>query len=129
MDTKLNLSFEESDGHLIVRVSGEWIPDSVKLGIKDVAHAAQQRGFTRVLVDAQNLSAPQTGFYRFLAGEEAARRWRGLKVAILYPEELINKFAEDTAVNRGAVVMVLSDLDDALRWLMGSPTKPSTATE
>jgi hypothetical protein len=129
MDTKLDLSFKEGDGHLIVRVAGEGTPDSVKLAIKDIAHAAQQRGFTRVLVDARNLSAPKTGFYRFLAGEEIARVWRDLKAAILYPEELIDKFTENTAVNRGAVVIVLSDLDEALRWLMDSSTKPSTATE
>jgi len=40
-----------------------------------------------------------------------------LKVAVVYRAELINKFFENVAVNRGANLVVLSDRASALRGL------------
>ena len=48
--------------------------------------------------------------------------------SVLYPAELIDKFQENVAVNRGANIIVLSDVSEAINWLM-SLTKPSMATE
>ena len=122
MDSKLKLLFEEKDTHLLVVVSGQWLRDSIKQAISEVGDSARQRGFSKILIDARNLSAPKSDFERFLAGEEIALQWRGLKAAFLYPEERIKKFTENTAVNRGAVIIVLSDMDEALKWLTNNPT-------
>ena len=127
----LNLAFREADRYLLVQVEGEWTPEAMKKAIEEVAQAAEERGHDRVLVDIRNMSGPKIGFHRFLAGEHAARAWGPLhlKVAAVYKEELINKFTENVAVNRAANFIVLSDIDEAIEWLTGSPTKPSTATE
>jgi len=123
------VSFEEADGYLLVRFKGDWTPDGVRQAIEDVAKRAQDQGYTRILVDARKLSAPTTGFHRFLAGQDAAKIWgHPLKVAAVYPGELIDKFVETTAVNRGANLVVLSDVDAALSWLMESPANESNAT-
>ena len=119
---KLDLSFTEADGYLLVRVEGEWTPDAVQHGIEEIANAAQEIGNRCVLLDTRKLSAPKAGFHRFLAGQQIAEAFQGrFKIAVVSPAELIDKFAEHTAVNRGAQIKVLSDVDEALTWLMENP--------
>ena len=127
-DMKLDVSFEEADGYLLVRVMGKWTPDAVRQGIEDVAQGAQERGYTRILLDLRKLSAPKTEFARYLAGKHIAEVWSQLKVAAVSPANLINKFAENTAVNRGANLTVLFDFNEALAWLMRSATTESNPT-
>ena len=122
---KLDLAFREADGYLLVQVEGEWTPEAVQQGIEEVAQAAEERGHDRVLLDIRNMSGPKTDLHRFLAGEHAAKAWGHplrLKVAAVYKEELIDKFTENVAVNRGANIIVLSDIDEAIEWLTRDPT-------
>ena len=75
----------------------------------------------RLLLDAQevdftNLSTME----RYFLGEELAKviSYR-LAVAIVVPEEIITKFLETVATNRGANMFVVSDLKTAEAWLRG----------
>jgi hypothetical protein len=66
------------------------------------------------------MSAPASEFDRYLAGKAIAEiLGPPFKLAILYPAELINKFVEDTAVGRGADLLVSGDRREALQWLIG----------
>ena len=69
------------------------------------------------------------GSQRFIVEEKMARAWRGLKVAILVREGRINRFMENTAVNRGASILVAYDPDKALKWIMNSPADAQSAAE
>ena len=72
----------------------------------------------RILVDAFAVSPPDTEMQRFEFGEDLAKIFRlQFKVAILYKPEFTNRFAEDTAINRGARVRVFGDEAAALEWL------------
>ncbi len=95
---ELQISFKDADGYLIARLEGEWLPDVIRDMIADVAIEAEERGYTRILFDVRKVSAPKTDFHRFLAGEQIAHAFRGrFKIASVYPSELIDKFAENTA--------------------------------
>jgi hypothetical protein len=83
-----------------------------------ILREAVKSGDTRVLIDAYGVSAPKSDIDRFDAGATIAELFRGrIKLAILYPPAIINKLAEDTAVNRGADVLVVADERVALEWL------------
>jgi hypothetical protein len=61
---------------------------------------------------------------RFMAGEAIARLFPSpFKVVALRSDDLMDKFAENVAVNRSANAIVLSDIDEAVRWLTGASTQ------
>jgi hypothetical protein len=116
-----NLSFEDADGYLLIRYEGKWEPEAVHEAILRAVKEAETRGYNRSLWDIRGLSAPVTDLDRFLAGEQIAQTTGGkLRIAAVYPSEFINKFAENTAINRGAQFVVLPDFEAALKWLMHS---------
>lgn len=56
---------------------------------------------------------------RFFIAEKLASHIGGkLKLAIVWPEEHINKFAETVAVNRGGIINVVDTIDAAKKWLL-----------
>jgi hypothetical protein len=62
---------------------------------------------------------------RFYSGKDIADILRPpLKVAAFAKEELINHFAENVAINRGAIFAVFTDEDAALRWLLAESNEP-----
>ena len=98
----LDVSVEEADGYLLVRAAGEWTSDAVTQEIHRIVSVVEKRQYSRVLVDARGLSAPRTDLDRFLMGKDVAAFFApNTKVASVYPREFINKFGENTAVNRG----------------------------
>ncbi|MBN2390526.1 MAG: STAS/SEC14 domain-containing protein [Anaerolineae bacterium] len=114
----MDFSVEDADGYLMVRVQGEWTADEFGQVMREAANIAQQRGFTRILGDARELAAPKTEFARFQAGQQAVKYFGfDFKVAVVYAEEFINKFAENVAVNRGVNLRIYSSLDEAVSWL------------
>ena len=115
---RLELLFDQADGYLLARVQGKWTTDNVKRAIEEVSAEIRKSGYARLLVDARELSAPQHEYDRFLAGVHIANALRGIDIAVLYPAELINKFVENVASNRGARLLVGSELDEALEWLL-----------
>lgn len=116
----LQWSYEETDGYLHVRAAGDWTTEDVRRAIDDIAKTVQAKGHARILVDMRDMSPPASEFERYLAGEHVAEVWGPLniKVAAVWRQDLITKFVENVAVNRGANLAVLSDLNEATRWLM-----------
>jgi hypothetical protein len=70
---KLDISFKECDGYLLVHVKGKWTVYAVSEGIEDVFKKAQELGHTRILLDIRELSAPQTDLHRFFAGKKKSK--------------------------------------------------------
>ena len=67
-------------------------------------------------VDFTNLSTME----RYFIGEEIANIVsHKLSVAVVAPEEMITKLLERVATNRGANMLVVSDLKTAEVWLRG----------
>jgi hypothetical protein len=56
-------------------------------------------------------------FDKFFLGKQGAELFRGVRIAFVMDEEVYDGFAKIVAQNRGAIVGVFFDLDDALEWL------------
>ena len=84
--------------------------------------AAEDAGLDRILIDFREMSPPARQLDRFLAGIHVAEVWRPpLRVAGVWQPERIDRFAEDTAVNRGAVFRMFVDEAAAVDWLNEQP--------
>jgi len=115
----LEINYKDEEGYLLVTVSGQWNLPELKVVVAQIRDEAAQRRQTRALVDARSMEGQPSEMDRYHFGIYAAELWGGrLKVAILYQEQFINKLAENTAVNRGAKVIVVSEREEALRWLL-----------
>jgi len=115
-----DVQFNEAGGYITARVSGEWTEDNLKSGIDALAAEARRLGCSRALLDIRDLSRPKSGYDRFVVGEYIAQVWGPplkLRVAAVAVPDMINKFTEDTAVNRGADFLVTDDMYEAIRWL------------
>jgi hypothetical protein len=119
MEESLSIEIQETDQHLVAIVSGKLTYGNTKELIDLLESESSKRGYDLFLVDMLQTGPPEKEIHRFYLGEYAASTLRKeLKVDIVYPEELINKFFENTAVNRGATLTVVSDRVEALSWLL-----------
>jgi hypothetical protein len=126
MEEGLHIEIQEVDRYVVVQVAGAFSLENGKKLIDILESESKKRGHDLFLVDALRTGPPAQDMDRFYLGEYAAIKWRrGLKVAAVYPQKLINKFFENVAVNRGANVIVVGDRNQALKWLLGHlPNKP-----
>jgi hypothetical protein len=72
----------------------------------------------KALIDARDLQVNMDTLEMFQAGEDVVSvTSKGLRTAILAREDMLDRFFEDVAVNRGAIVKVFTDLETARDWL------------
>ena len=72
----------------------------------------------KVFVDLTDMEGGLPEFEKFSLGEFAAPRLLGLRVgAWMNPQIPITRFGENTAVNRGATLLVSHDEEELHRWL------------
>jgi hypothetical protein len=115
----LEFSIHEEPGYLVIGVEGTFEIGDMKRMIQTLMVEGKKRGYDRALVDISKIEGPIKQFDRFLIGQHAAENWReGLRVAVVYRAEEINKFAEGVATSRGANLRVLADVESALHWLL-----------
>ena len=116
----IKLSFQKKDLYLTAQISGKWESSDLRKAFESIKEIAENTGYTRILVDAFDVSRPEKEFQRYVLGEDLADLFPvRFMIAILYKPELTNRFAENTAVNRGARVRVCDNETDALEWLLG----------
>src|SRR5262245_9483410 len=115
---KLQHQFEEADSYLIVKWTGQWhLPDVLAI-FDAIGEECKRRGLRLVLIEGENAHGPVPNFERFLMGDHIAKVCRGLRIAGVFQAEYINKFGENTAVNRGADVLATGSRKEALHWLL-----------
>jgi hypothetical protein len=116
--SEMKIKFCEKDPHLDVICEGAWESGAVTEMLISIKEHATQTSHNLILLNCFKVSAPIYEFDRFLAGKDVAEiLGHRFKLAVLYPKNLINKFAENVAVNRGARFFVSFDEDEALEWL------------
>jgi hypothetical protein len=117
-------------GYLIAEATGPWKPtvrywslDRMKQIVDLVNQRCRQLHYERVLLDMTAVPGEPAYFDRFEIGVYIAQVMPGRPhVAVLARPDGINKFGEDTAVNRGAVLLVTGDRNEAITWLLeGAP--------
>jgi hypothetical protein len=123
----MNLSIDAQEGsnYLTCTVTGKWVTDELKNYTNTVYAELMKLGHGRLLADMSLVSGPPPEMDRFDMGKYIASTLRGIKIAIVYRKVYDNKFFEDAAVNRGALVSVFPDKQTALQWLLGKePNQP-----
>ena len=101
-------------------VSGAWNLADIFALIGRVREEADAAGLDAALVDLLDVPGPIPQMERFFAGKRVAEVLKHrIRLAVVAREEYINKFGENTAVNRGARMAVLSSEEHALAWLDG----------
>jgi hypothetical protein len=74
---------------------------------------------SRVLVNLMEMLPPDLPFTRFTTGKDMAQVWgSSLKVAGVWKQEFITRFAENVAANRGTKLRAFTDEGQALQWLL-----------
>ena len=112
--------FEVRKDYLYVATAGEYhFSDFMSLP-KMILEKCRQENKTKALVNLLDLIATDfPTMERFEVGKEIARVVHAdIKLAVAAPQRLINNFAETVAVNRGALMNVVSDLKTAEDWLL-----------
>ncbi len=86
-------------------------------------------GTKRILFDLLELSRPEDGMTRYYSGEYLARILQPpFKMAAFARRDLINKFGETVASNRGAWFLIFPEEQEAVAWLLqGSARNPGSA--
>ena len=117
-EVKLQYQFKETDSQLIVNLTGQWhYPDLITL-VDDIAKECKQRGVRLVLIEAEETFGPIPEFERYQMGKYIAAVCQGISIVCILKPQYINKFGENTAVNRGADFMVTGDRMEAQNWLL-----------
>lgn len=79
---------------------------------------ALETGLGAALGDARGVSGNPSAADRFHIGSYAASQWAGLvRVAMVCRPEVIDRFGETIALNRGATMCVTDDHEEAIAWL------------
>jgi hypothetical protein len=114
--------FLEDDGICIVRVSGEHIrPDDSQVLRSIAADWVIEKGVNLFLFDLREATIVESTVGAYQAGVDSLPRGvreSDLRAALVYREiRPVEGFLEDVMVNRGYVLKVFDDADDALKWL------------
>jgi hypothetical protein len=79
----------------------------------------QKNNFNRILLDLCEAKGYWIGLDRFRIAEKASHLFKyAYKILVIDKEEMINKFGENTAVNRGVNILITSDKINGLDWLL-----------
>lgn len=124
----MDLEFFSKDGHLHVRVLGEFTLEDANDALLNMLDEVKSRQATRVLVDCLELEGGISIVERFMHsdfGSEALEKkmGEGLPPSVRFAYVMKgafwenNEFSERVAVNRGVNVKNFDDERDARQWL------------
>ena len=115
----MSIKYSKHAEYFEVVFSGERSFAAISDLIDIVYKQCQRNNLRRVLIDVSAAKGKWEDFDRFLAGEKVSQVFKHhYKILAIDKEEYINKFAENTAVNRGANFLVTPDRKKGLEWLL-----------
>ena len=111
-------TIEQRDGYIYVQYDEEYSFDVFISISKQVFDLCQKENYKKVLVNVTKMPGKVRTFQRFEIGVQGSLIFRNLiKVAVLYRKEEIDWFAETVSKNRGLNAKIVSQMDEALKWL------------
>ncbi len=112
------LSFEIFDEYIKFYLNGDSLFEDILDIITTIERISKENNRTKILINAVNISSP-TQMERFRMGEIAAAVDKHKnRIALFTKPEIINKFFENVAVNRGVSITVVPGEQEALDWLL-----------
>ena len=104
--------------YLLVEVSEAYSLKSIIATIHEVSDHCQKDNLNKVLIDIRKMTGSPNIFDRYRIGIEIVKIWGPrIRTAIITKPEITNRMTENTAVNRGAKLMVTFDVEAAMNWL------------
>jgi hypothetical protein len=87
--------------------------------LDQIVKECKKKNHKKVMVDLLNVKGSLSEIDRFKIGEKIAQLFPiPYRMLAIVKEERINRFGENTAVNRGANLHVASNKKDGLDWLL-----------
>ena len=126
------IHIEPKDGYLHIEVAGPFDSVKAKEFIRQMLETSSQHTLSRILVDIRKVEGPIPTMARFeLARFLAAEKPVPVRLAVLESRGQVpnNKFFENVADNRGAIVKVTTSLEEALEWLEIKPARQVDAED
>jgi hypothetical protein len=115
---KIQLSFKVFDDYLKIHLSGENLYPEINEILMTIKRLSEENNRTRILVDAWDLP-DISDMEKFYIGEQGAKMFgHKIKIAMLRKPKHINKFTENVAVNRGGLLYIVSNEQEAIDWLL-----------
>jgi hypothetical protein len=117
---KSDYVFEKNDNYMTLVISGEYDKNDFLSYPKLILEKCENENVDKILVDGSNLRGTNIPTMdRFFIAENIANLLRArVKLAVVWPKEHINRFAETVAVNRGSSMIVVDTIDAAHQWLL-----------
>jgi len=111
-------TFENRGTHLFVEITE---PIAVKVlvsAIQEMADFCQRENLDKVLIDMRTVREAISIIDRYTLGVNVAKVIGSkISIAVVAPEALITRVAENAAVNRYGKLKAFSDMEKALEWL------------
>ena len=119
---KSKYSFEKKESYLSLTISGAYDKIDFLSYPQIIKDECEKERTYKVLANALNVSGSSSEtIERFFFGEKLADVLGGkIKLAGVWPEKDINKFAETVANNRGGYTRIFGDVETAKKWLLGT---------
>jgi len=111
--------FVDHGKYLEVIFTGERTYEEVVDLIKGSYVKCNETRHKKILVNMLGAKGPWLQIDRFKVGEQVAQLFRGTyRILVVEHEYIINKFAENTAANRGVNIVVTHEKEVYLDWLL-----------
>jgi hypothetical protein len=114
--------FQDQDGVLLVRLSGRFPHELLRQQqnlFQPLVDACQAHDRRKAIVDARELQTDFDTMEIFELGEDAVTLTRqGLRVALVARQDMIDRLFEDVAFNRGGIIGVFTNMDEARDWVL-----------
>ena len=115
----MSIKYLKHTEYLEVVFTGQRSSVALSALIDEVYKQCQRNDFKRILIDLSGAKGELRETGRFEVGKKVSQVFNYLyKILAIEKEERINKLAENTAVNRGANLLVTSDRKKGLDWLL-----------
>lgn len=117
----ITFSLENREGYLLFIISGVYSKGDNFLSVPEVIlKECQTIGKNKALLNIQSLGLKGfTDMDRFHFGARIAETLRGkVKLSAVCHEDIVSRFAETVAKNRGAQFAVFTDFNQAEEWLV-----------
>ena len=115
------IEHEKPHGVCVVRVSGEHRRPEDSIVLQEVArNIRSESGCKRFLYDMRHANITGSTMDTFFTGTSPAEKQfeRDFRIALVYSGSMTDhNFMETVVVNRGYILRVFSDLEDATSWL------------
>ncbi len=119
MDSPVQFTVTKHGDYTRIDFTGVLTLETAKEQVDWIKAESDREGCHKFLLDVRRVDSRLSTMDRFFLGEYIAQVFRyQIKVAVIYREELITRFGENTAVNRGANFRVEATEEAALQWLL-----------